>query len=174
MESLEKMVPINKPKKKQFYVISDNLIRFYFTYIFGYDMVIKMLGEEVFYDTYIEKSIDEFTQRRFEDIVVQYFKRKVRTFEIKDVINIGSYWYDIPSKSRNGQFDVVLQKKDCYHIYECKFFNRAMTLRECQQEEKQVDEITELNRIKLGFVNLSGFEFEDERYELITGAQLFE
>ena len=176
MESLEKMVPINKPndKKKQFYVISDNLIRFYFTYIFGYDMVIKMLGEEVFYDTYIEKSIDEFTQRRFEDIVVQYFKRKVRAFEIKDVINIGSYWYDIPSKSRNGQFDVVLQKKDCYHIYECKFFNRAMTLRECQQEEKQVDEITELNRIKLGFVNLSGFEFEDERYELITGAQLFE
>ena len=80
MEAIEKIAPINKldDKKKQFYVISDNLMRFYFTYIFGNDMVIKMLGEEVFYETYIEKSIDEFIQRRFEGIVVQYFKRKVR------------------------------------------------------------------------------------------------
>lgn len=176
MESIEKVVPINKlnDKKKQFYVISDNLIRFYFTYILGDDTIIKMLGEEVFYDTYIEKSIDEFIQRRFEDIVVQYFKCKVRSLEIKGVKKIGSYWYDIPSESKNGEFDVVLQKSDGYQLYECKFFDRKMTREECQQEEKQVNQITELNCIKLGFVNVSGFNFEDDGYELIEGEELLE
>ena len=175
MEAVEKIAPINKldDKKKQFYVISDNLMRFFFTYIFGNDMVIRMLGEEVFYETYIEKSIDEYIQRRFEGIVVQYFKRKVRSRSIKGVLNIGSYWYDDPKEKKNGQFDVVLKKEDEYLIYECKFFNRRMTLQECEDEEKQVSNIGNLGAIELGFVNLGGFEFESNRYSLIDGDMLF-
>lgn len=174
MEAIEKMAPINKPndKKKQFYIISDNLMRFYFTYIFGNDTVIKMLGEEVYYETYIQKNIDEFVQRRFEGIVVQYFKRKVRSREIKGVLNIGSYWYDNSKEKRNGQFDVVLQRANEHIIYECKFFNRQMTMQECEAEEQQVKNIGELGNVRLGFVNLSGFEFDNNRFDLIDGGRL--
>ena len=43
METLVKVFPINKAsdKKKQFYEIKDNLLRFYFTYIFSKDTLIE-------------------------------------------------------------------------------------------------------------------------------------
>lgn len=175
MEAIEKLAPINKlnDKKKQFYVISDNLMRFYFTYIFGYDAAIKMLGEAAYYEGYISKSIDEFIQRRFEGIVLQYFKRKARSFEIRDVLNIGSYWYDLPEEQKNGQFDVVLQRKEGYDIFECKFYDHEMDMEECKKEEEQVNNIKELAGIRLGFVNLYGFSFYNEQYELITGSDLY-
>ncbi len=55
METIEKIFPINRPddKKKSFYVIRDNLMRFYFTFVFGNDGVIARIGEDAFYRQFI-------------------------------------------------------------------------------------------------------------------------
>ncbi len=175
METIVKVTPINKvnDKRKQFYSICDNLMRFYFTYIFGNAGIIGRIGEEAFYDQWIAPSIYEFVSRRFEDIVNQYFQREVRSGRLQGVYDIGSFWYDDPITKSNGEFDCVLKKKSGYDFYECKFYKDKMSVGECRKEAEQIQVLKGIPVQQIGFVNLSGFAFESDEYRLISGSELF-
>ena len=57
--------------------------------------------------------------------------------EYPDIEDFGSYWYDDPKTKTNGEFDCVLKRDgDRYDFYECKYFDRPMTLEECKQEKE--------------------------------------
>ena len=175
METIVKNFPINKgeDKKKQFYEIKDNLMRFYFCYVFGSDTLIYKFGKESYFDMKIAESLNTFISYRFEEIVNQYFMRKARSGLLKGIEDFGSYWYDDRETSSNGQFDCVLKEKDGYDFYEVKFFEKPMTLGECEKEESQVKKVTGLSCRKTGFVCSAGFDFVDERYDLVTGEDVY-
>lgn len=175
MEAIDKIYPINKAKdkKKQFYEIKDNLMRFYFTFIFGNESIIDKFGSKAFFENEISHRLKTFLSLRFEGIVCQYFKRLAHTGRLKGAYDFGSYWYDDKDTQTNGQFDCVIKKKNGYDFYECKFFNRPMTLTECETEEMQVRNIAGLEINKIGFVCLSGFDFKQNQYELIDGEALY-
>ena len=69
---IEKMNPINKPddKKKSFYFISSNLIRFHMTYVIGAQIT---GSKKAYFGKYISPSLNTFISYRFEDIAKQYF-----------------------------------------------------------------------------------------------------
>ena len=119
METISKVFPINKKgdKKYQFYEIKDNLMRFYFSYIFGNESFISKFGENYFYKNYIEKSINTFISLRVENIAVQYFSHLVRIGKRQNILDVGSYWYDDRKNKKNGQFDCVLKENDGYTFY---------------------------------------------------------
>ncbi len=175
MEMIEKVFPINKPgdKKKQFYEIRDNLLRFYFTYIFGNESLIFRLGEDAFYDLYIQPSLNEYISRRFEQMVLQYFRRLSLIRQITDIYDYGTYWYDDPKTHKNGEFDCVLKRADGYDFVECKYWSRPMKMSECREEEKQLKAIEGIVCRRMGFACSAGFSFTDDRYELINGENLF-
>lgn len=175
MESISKVFPINKAddKKKQFYVISDNLVRFYFSYVFGRGSLINKLGIEQYYNLYVEDSIDEFISRRFEDIASQYFIRQIKKGKLKQVYDVGSYWYDDPKTKTNGEFNVVLKRKAGYDFYECKYYSEVMTKKECDIEANKVYAVKGIIPNRVGFVAMAGFDFESDEYDLITGNMLF-
>ncbi len=175
MEAVSKVFPINKPddKKKQFYVINDNLVRFYFTYVFGRGSLIAKLGFDQYYELYIHNSIDEFISRRFEDVVAQFFIRRIKNGNLKDVYDVGSYWYDDPDTRTNGEYDVVLMRKEGFDFYECKYYSSAMKMNECDSEAGQVRAIKGINCNNIGFVAMSGFDFKSDEYDLIEGERLF-
>ncbi|MDD4525362.1 MAG: ATP-binding protein [Lachnospiraceae bacterium] len=175
MEAIDKVFPINRQndKRKQFYEIRDNLMRFYFCYIFGNQSLISKLGADKFYSNVIEESVNEFISRRFEDIVIQYFKRAVRCGKLTDVFDFGSYWYDDPANKTNGQFDCVLKRADGYDVFECKYYNRPMKLSECQKEEKQVKSVSDIKWNSIGFVCSAGFDFRSDEYALIDGNEIY-
>lgn len=176
METVEKIFPINKAddKKKQFYEIKDNLMRFYFSYIFANDSLISKFGEKVFFENKIAPSLNTFISFRFEGIVNQYFKRQAHSGKLNNIEDFGSFWYDDKKSGKNGQFDCVLKENDGYNFYEVKFYNHPMTLSECQEEEKQVRDLVSISCRKIGFVCSGGFDFKSENYELLTGENLFE
>lgn len=176
MESISKVAPINKQndKKKQFYEITDNLMRFYFTFIFNRTGQIARLGEEAYFDTYIAPSLDQFVARRFEEQVRQYFGRVVRTGQRKDILDYGTLWYDDPKTKTNGEFDCVLKTKSGYELYECKFYKDPMRVKECEAEETQMRSIPGVDPVKIGFVCSAGFHFSDSPYALIAGEELYD
>ena len=47
---------------------------------------------------------------------------KVKNGILKNVYNIGSYYYDDLVNKKNGEFDVALECKDGYDIIEVKFY----------------------------------------------------
>ena len=177
METIGKTEPINRrnDKKKQFYEIMDNLMRFYFSFIFGKAGTIIRIGEEQFYNRNIDENLTQFISRRLEGITLQYFHRMALLGEYPDIEDFGSYWYDDPETKQNGEFDCVLKRSgDRYDFYECKYYDRPMTLEECDKEKDQLEKIQGIEVSGIGFVCSGGFSFDDEnRFDLIDGAKLY-
>lgn len=175
MEAIQKVFPINRPKdkKRQFYQIKDNLMRFYFSYIFGNESLISKFGEERFYRLSIDESLNTFISYRFEEIVCQYFSRLARNGARDDILDVGSYWYDDNKNKRNGQFDCVLRTDSGYDFYEAKFYKKKMSLKECKNEEAQIRNVAELDCDKIGFVCSSGFNFESKDFELLNAEDIY-
>ncbi len=177
METIQKTEPINRrnDKKKQFYEIVDNLMRFYFTFIFGRAGNIIRIGEEQFYKRNIESILTQYVSRRLEGITLQFFHRMALLGKYPDIEDFGSYWYDDPLTKTNGEFDCVIKRTgEKYDFYECKYFDRPMTLSECEEEKKQLENIKGIDVSKIGFVCTGGFDFENiDNFILVTGNELF-
>lgn len=171
METIQKTEPINRrnDKKKKFYEIVDNLMRFYFAFIFGNSGRISRIGGEQFFRMNIAgEKIRQFISRRFEGIALQYFHRMSGTGEFAEIEDYGSYWYDDPKSKKNGEFDCVVKRKgELFDFYECKYFDRKMTLAECQAEEAQIRQQSGIIPSKIGFICTGGFDFSG-KYILIN------
>ena len=178
METIQKTEPINRrnDKKKQFYEITDNLMRFYFLFIFGTAGTIARIGEKQYYSRNIETALGQFISRRFEGITLQYFHRMAVQGKYPDIEDFGSYWYDDPVHKTNGEFDCVIKRTgDKYDFYECKFFDRPMSRKECEQERIQLQAIQGIEVSGIGFVCTGGFDFEDDgEFVLIDGKALYQ
>lgn len=175
METIKKTFPINRPndKKKQFYEIKDNLMRFYFTYIFSYESLISKFGSTAYFNLKIEDSLNTFISLRFEEIIMQYFSRLVKSGKLTNIKDFGSYWFDDKTSGTNGQFDCVLHTNQGYEFYEVKFYKTHMKLKECEEEEKQIKSINGLNVSRVGFVCSAGFDFTSEKYKLVTADDVY-
>ena len=148
-------------------------MRFYFTYIFSNDSLISKFGEETFFYTYISNSLKTFISLRFEGIVNQYFVRQAHVGNLQNVLDFGCFWYDDAKLGKNAQYDCVLKTEQGYDFYEVKYFENPMTLIDCEKEENQIKQMKEIACNKIGFVSSSGFAFSSDKYDLITGEELF-
>lgn len=177
METIRKTEPINRrnDRKKQFYEITDNLMRFYFSFIFGSTGTISRIGEDQYYSRKIESVLGQFVSRRLEGITLQYFHRMAVLGKYADIEDFGSYWYDDPAARTNGEFDCVLKRTgEIYDFYECKYFDRPMTLEECNLEKEQLLNIKGVDVSGIGFVCTGGFDFENKaEFLLIDGEDLY-
>ena len=175
LEILSRNIPINKPNdnKKATYELSDNLLRFYYAFVYKNASALQVLGAEAFYDEYISPLLTDFIAHRFEDICREYFSLQVRSGKLKGVRNIGSYYYDDPVHRKNGEFDVALELADGYAIYEAKYYAKPMTLDEIHCEVQQVANIKELAVKQLGFIAISGFVEQEKPYTYLDGNDIF-
>lgn len=175
LEIIARNSPINKigDNKKSTFEINDNLLRFYFTFIYKNVSALQVLGAEAFYDEYIAPALTDFISRCFERICRDYFSLQVRSGRMKGVRNIGSYYYDDPIHRKNGEFDVALEFADGYEIYEAKYYAQPMPLDEIHREVRQVEEIKELTVKQIGFIAINGFVEREEPYFYLDGNNIF-
>lgn len=175
LEIIARNSPINKigDNKKSTFEINDNLLRFYFTFIYKNASALQVLGAEAFYDEYIAPALTDFISRRFEGICRDYFSLQVRSGKMKGVRNIGSYYYDDPAHRKNGEFDVALEFADGYEIYEAKYYAQPMPLDEIHREVQQVEEIKELTVKQIGFIAINGLAEKEEPYLYLDGNDIF-
>lgn len=160
LKLIRKVFPINKQNdfKKAYYEINDNVLRFYFTYIYKSKSSLQILGPEAFYDEYIEKSLTTYISYRFEEQVRMYFSLLAKKGKLKGIKNIGTYYYDDSKNRSNGEFDVVLEVDDKYRIYEVKYLVNPLSTFSMNKEIEQIRNIKGLNVDKIGFINPNGFE----------------
>lgn len=176
MNIVSKRFPINKPedKKKTSYELSDNLLRFYYAYVYKNKSALTMLGAEAFYDEYIDKSLVTFISHRFEEQCRSYFSLQVKKGAMRGISNIGTYWFDDSETRTNGEFDVVLERRGKYDIYEVKYHASPMTEKDIMTEAEKIKNIKGLISGRIGFISASGFKEEVDGFELISGKQLYD
>lgn len=152
---IEKKFPIGNEgnKRKAHYALKDNLLRFYYSYIYQEENRISLLGAKRYFDVYIEKSLKEFISRRFENIVKEYFSLMVKKGKYQEIIEIGSYF------ASNNEYDCVYQKIDqTYCFYEVKYKIKPLSKGEMLEEIEQINSLKGINISEIGFVCSSGFE----------------
>lgn len=174
MGILDKVSPINKKndKKKTFYEIKDNLLRFYFTYIVPNAAMIARTEAREFFDVVIAPSLDTFISRRFEGIVNEYFTLTAGA----SALDIGTYWYDDRKTHTNGEFDAVIKARDgSYKVFEVKYLKRPMSEDLYHEERAKAEAIHALDISGYGVVSSSGFAFDTSKYQdtFIDGDALY-
>ena len=175
MGIVNKKYPINRPddNKKVFYEINDNLLRFYYSYVYRNKSALQVIGANAFYEEFIEPGIITFISHRFEEICRDYFSIMVQSGKMRGIRNIGVYYYDDSKNKKHGEFDVVLQRKDGFEFYEVKYFKTPLKLSEMKREEEQIQDIQGLNISKIGFVSVNGFEKADAKYSCLCGSDIY-
>lgn len=170
LDIIESKYPIGKEldKRKKYYQIKDNLLKFYYAYIFREDNRIRLLTPSRFYDLYIEPSLTQFISLRFENIVKDYFTVAISKGMYSEISDIGTYF------GPNYEFDCVIKKKNNkYSIYEVKYYSKPLKLSVQRNEIKQISEIQGLEVDKIGFVCSSGFEEQIDGIDYLTLQNLF-
>ncbi len=179
MEIIIKNFPINRPddSKKSSYEINDNLLRFFYAYVYRNKSALQVIGAEAFFKEYVEPSLINFIAKRFEEQCREYFSLMVKSGKIQGVTNIGTYYYDDSVNQKNGEFDVVLQiGRNKYDFYEVKYHKKPLSEREIDEEIRQLDELKKTNAIKvnhIGFISVSGFESHINDYNYIIGEDIY-
>ena len=175
MDIISKTYPINKPddKKKVSYEVRDNLLRFYYAFIYKNKSALQMIGAKAFYEEYIERAIITFISHRFEEIARTYFSLCVQKGKLRGISNIGTFYYDDSATRSNGEFDVVLEHKDTYDIYEVKYYSEPMQLCEIHKEVTQINAIKGLKIGKIGFISTAGYEATPDGYDFVDINNLY-
>lgn len=167
--------PINHrdDKKKAFYEIADNALRFYYAYIYPNKSRLTILGEEAFYDQYIAPTITSFVSLRFEEIARSYFSILSHRGKLLGIKDIGTYYYDDAVHHENGEFDVALALSAGYAIYEVKYLQGTASESLIKSEAQSILSIKELDVKQIGFISINGFETKNKDYHYITGEDLY-
>jgi len=175
MEIISKQFPINKSddKKKTSYELCDNLLRFYYAFVYKNKSALTVLGAEAFYDEYIERSVITFISRRFEEQCRVFFSLQVKCGRLRGVSDIGTYRYDDAESRKNGEFDVVLARKNKYDVYEVKYYSGPLTEKDMEAEANKIKNVKGLTLGNIGFISASGFDTESKEYDLISGEQIY-
>ena len=175
LDMLRKNIPINRAgdSKKVKYEINDNLMRFYFTYVYKNQSALQMLGAVTFCDQYVMPTLTEFVSRRFEELCRDYFSFLARQGKLPCVRQIGSFYYDDPATKSNGEFDVALDRDGTYTICEAKYFKKPMELDDIHREVGQIRNIKDIEVSQIGFISSSGFAQREDGYLYFTGDDLY-
>ena len=90
-ELISQLFPINKPEdsKKKYYEINDNLLRFWFTYIYHNKSALQMVGPKAFFDQHVAPTLlTEYVPHRFEELCRSFFSRLARNGQLPGITNI--------------------------------------------------------------------------------------
>lgn len=174
-EILSRSIPINKPNdnKKATYELSDNLLRFYYTFVYKNTSALQVLGAEAFYDEFIAPVLTDFITLRFEGICRDYFSLQVRSGRMNGVRNIGSYYLDTAVRCENKEFPIAVELADGYAVYLPKYSAQPMTLDEIHGEAQRMEGVNDPGIKQLGFISINGFVEQEKPYIYLDDNDIF-
>mgnify|MGYP002516004392 FL=1 len=168
---ITKVSPINdlNNKKRTYYDFDDNLLRFYFRYVFSYGPSISFMGSNLFYHEMIEPDFEKYyLPKAFERVSRDFLIRKNKAGDIKPpFFRIGTYTFNDAKAKMNRQFDVVTEDKNGFISFECKYTKEPIGTDTVHEEEKQTSQ-SPLPFYRLGYISRNGFTQEAREHASIA------
>ena len=175
LEILARSIPINKPNdnKKATYELNDNLLRFYYAFVYKNSSALQVLGAEAFYDEYVAPVLTHFIAHHFEDICREYFSLQVRSGRMNGVRSIGSYYLDTAVRCEIKEFPVSVELADGYAVYLPKYSAQPMTIDEIHGEAQRMEGVNDPGIKQLGFISINGFVEQEKPYIYLDDNDIF-
>ena len=175
MNLIEKDSPINHHNNRR-YVISDNLLDFYYTYVFKNATTRNIMSPDQFYETMVMPHMEsDYLPRKFEQVAKEYLIRQniAKKFS-PPLLAVGRYVYNDRKNRKNGEFDVVARTANGNMFYECKYKKNPVGMSVVNEELWQIQNLG-LQFAKLGFFARNGFslDVDPSKYELVSLDDLY-
>ncbi|WP_461206636.1 ATP-binding protein [Clostridium sp. DL1XJH146] len=167
LKIVEKETPVGEKEKtrKSIYRLKDNLFRFWYKFVFDNGTLIEQGMLDYVYENKIKEEISNYLGEVFEDICIQFLKKKNKQLELPFVFEkIGRWWGNNPVKRRQEEIDILAIDKSNAIFGECKWRNELLDM-------KVVDSLIEKSNIQnfsnkyYIFFSKSGFTERVIQYE---------
>ena len=179
MGLIEKDSPINASsnKRQHRYVICDNLLDFYYTFLFRETTARSSMAPEDFFHSHVEDSLEKYyLPRKFEQAAREYLLRQNLSGKITPPFSaIGRYVYHDKARKKNGEFDIVTKDEKGLFSYECKYKKEPLGMKVVHEEEWQAKELG-IEFYGFGFFSRSGFskDVNPSSYRLIKLKDMYD
>ncbi len=114
--------------KKGVYRIKDTYINFYYRFVYPHLSDLYMMAPEDFYDTYIEKELDDYLNRYFINVCMEYLSLLNQIHRLPLVVTKMGTWV-----GKTGNIDIIAQSSDRQNIVGiCNWEKEEFTLAMCK------------------------------------------
>ncbi len=115
--------------KKGIYRIKDTYINFYYRFVYPHLSDLYMMSPEEFYDTYIEKDLDEYLNRYFINVCMEYLSLLNQIRRLPLVVTKMGTWV-----GKTGNIDIIAQSTDRQNIVGlCNWEREELTMDMCEE-----------------------------------------
>jgi len=163
MEVLDKKEIFNGSKKTVYYVIRDNFLRFYYSFIFNQTELIR-LGAGINYYLSIKEQINLFISKSFENIVIDYMTERNINGKLSDFYGIiKNYQVDNSKLNRSIEIDGIASSlkpnSNKLLVIECKYRDKDISLEVLNHLKESVSIFEKYKEVdyylfsKMGFAN---------------------
>lgn len=115
--------------KKGVYRIKDTYINFYYRFVYPHLSDLYMMSPEDFYDTYIEKELDDYLNRYFINVCMEYLSLLNQIHRLPFAVTKMGTWV-----GKTGNIDIIAQSEDRRNIVGlCNWKNEEFDLVMCKE-----------------------------------------
>ncbi|MBQ3029999.1 MAG: ATP-binding protein [Agathobacter sp.] len=115
--------------KKGVYRIKDTYINFYYRFVYPHLSDLYMMSPEEFYDTYIESELDEYLNRYFINVCMEYLSLLNQIRRLPLVVSKMGTWV-----GKTGNIDIIAQSSDRQNIVgTCNWEKPELTMDMCRE-----------------------------------------
>lgn len=115
--------------KKGVYRIKDTYINFYYRFVYPHLSDLYMMSPEEFYDTYIESELDEYLNRYFINVCMEYLSLLNQIRRLPLAVSKMGTWV-----GKTGNIDIIAQSSDRQNIVgTCNWEKTELTMDMCKE-----------------------------------------
>lgn len=153
--------------KKGVYRIKDTYVNFYYRFVYPHLSDLYMMDPEDFYDTYIENELDDYLNRYFINVCMEYLSLLNQIRRLPLVITKMGTWV-----GKTGNIDIIAQSADRQNIVGiCNWKEEELTLAMCKD---LFDSMTKAKITSKHVYLFSAKSFSDDVRELARIDKRFE
>ncbi len=160
--------------KKGVYRIKDTYVNFYYKFIYPHLSDLYIMSPEEFYDTYIENELDEYLNRYFINVCMEYLSLLNQIRRLPLVVTKMGTWV-----GKAGNIDIIAQSSDRQNIVGlCNWEKEELTMDMCEElfasmkKAKITSNHIYLFSAKTFSPEVVAMAKEDKRFELIDMNEL--
>lgn len=166
---VRKTYPINRKldRKKVLYEISDNLLRFYFRFIYPDRDVVEIIGSKAYYEKYIEENLDDYFKNSLRTVLTDYLEKASLDGKYGNSIAIVGRYYI----SDDEEEEMAIITEHCHRIFSL-FYDKRVDDEMLSKEKKRIREKTKGNA-EIGLFSTNGFTFPSDGEAYISLKDVF-
>ena len=160
--------------KKGVYRIKDTYVNFYYKFVYPHLSDLYIMSPEEFYDTYIEQELDEYLNRYFINVCMEYLSLMNQIRRLPFVVTKMGTWV-----GKTGNIDIIAQSTDRRNIVGiCNWEKDELTMEMCDElfvsmkKAKITSNHIYLFSAKSFAPDVVAMAKEDKRFELIDMNEL--